>query len=85
MSDLVKSQSIIPYDDGKLSHGQMRHARVGKPEIPSAIREQGIASLVEVQAVVLEKGGSFAVVKASDAKPTALADFSGADTRQDAS
>ncbi|MGI8406515.1 MAG: YetF domain-containing protein, partial [Thermomicrobiales bacterium] len=50
---------------------------VVKPEILSAVRKQGIASLDEVKAVVLETDGSFAIVKASDIEPTALADVSG--------
>jgi len=76
-SDLVKSQPILLYYDGKLLHGQMRQARVVKPEILSAVRKQGIASLDEVKAVVLETDGSFAIVKASDIEPTALMDVSG--------
>lgn len=85
ISDLVKSQPILLYYDGKPLQSQMRQARVVKPEILAAVRKQGIASLDEVKAVVLETDGSFAIIKASDSKPTALANVSGTDNRQDAS
>ncbi len=85
ISDLVKSQPILLYYDGKPLQSQMRQARVVKPEMLSAVRKQGIASLDEVKAVVLETDGSFATIKASDSKPTALANVSGTDNRQDAS
>lgn len=52
---------------GRLLHGNLRHARVTEAELRTAIREHGAGSADQVEAVVLESDGSFAVVKASQA------------------
>ena len=41
----------------------MRQSRVTEGEIRAAVRSQGVASLKDVEAVVLETDGSFSVVR----------------------
>jgi uncharacterized membrane protein YcaP (DUF421 family) len=70
--DAVKSEPALVLFDGALLHGQMRRARVTEDELLAAVREQGVLSLEDVQAVVLETDGTFSVVKRSDGPPSAL-------------
>jgi uncharacterized membrane protein YcaP (DUF421 family) len=53
----------------------MRRMRVLETEVRAAIREQGIAAVHEVEAVVLETDGSFAVVQRTEGQSTALGDL----------
>jgi len=76
ISGLVKGQPVLLYYEGQWLDDQMRRARVVRAEILAAAREQGVSSFDDVLAVVLETDGTCAVVKASDAKPTALANVS---------
>lgn len=72
VSRFVKSDPALLYYRGRYLHQQMRQSRVVEAEVSAAVREQGIASMGDVEAVVLETDGTFAVVSPSEAKPTAL-------------
>ena len=72
---LVKSEPTLLLHRGHVLHGAMRRVRVVEAEIRAAVRGQGIASLEEVEAIVLETDGSFSVVAASDRSPSALGDL----------
>ncbi|MDP9369924.1 MAG: DUF421 domain-containing protein [Chloroflexota bacterium] len=63
---LVKAEPALLFHRGHFLHGAMRRARVVEAEIRAAVREQGIASLEEVDAVVLETDGSFSVIKQAE-------------------
>ena len=53
--------------------GAMRRARVIEDEVFQAVREQGLASVDDVRALVLETDGSFSVVtRAPEGERTAL-------------
>lgn len=69
---LVKSAPVLLFYDGQMLGQAMKRSRVTEDEVLTSIRSQGIASLDDVQAVVLETDGSFAVVKRSDSEPTVL-------------
>ncbi len=75
ISRLVKAEPSLLFYHGRYLDGQMRAERVVKEEITAAVRQQGIASLEEVEAVVLETDGSFAVVAVSERPPTTLDDL----------
>ena len=62
---LVKSEPALLLYRGRLLRDQMRRARVVEGEVRAAVRDQGVASLDQVAAVV-ETDGSFAVVKRVD-------------------
>ncbi len=63
---LVKSEPALLLYRGRLLPDQMRRARVVEGEVRAAVRDQGVASLDQVEALVLETDGSFAVVKRID-------------------
>lgn len=77
VSHLVKSEPALLYYHDTVLHDQLRRARVTESELCAEVRQQGIASLADVQAIVLETDGSFAIVKPSGTKPTAPAHVSG--------
>ncbi len=63
---LVKSEPRLLLYHGRVLPSALRAERVVEAEVLAAVREQGIASLNAVEAVVLETDGSFTVVKQSD-------------------
>lgn len=74
VGQLVKSEPSLLLHQGRLLRGKMRQERVLEDEIRQAVRSAGIASLDQVEAVVLETDGTFAVVKRTDdTAPSALA------------
>ena len=75
ISRLVKAEPTLLLYQGRFLPDQMRGTRVLETEVRAAIREQGIAAVHEVEAVVLETDGSFAVVQRTDEPATALGDL----------
>jgi uncharacterized membrane protein YcaP (DUF421 family) len=69
---LVKAEPTLLLYQGHFLPEQLRRSRVLEAEVCAAIREQGIAALSEVEAVVLETDGSFAVVSRTEGRATAL-------------
>lgn len=62
-SKLAKSQPTLLFYKGEFLENNIRKCRVNKDEILGVIREQGIESLDEVEAVVMETSGGWSVVK----------------------
>lgn len=71
---LVKSEPRLLVYQGKLLHDSMVSERVLEAEVRQAVRSAGIASLEEVEAVVLETDGTFSVVRPAGGQEDALAD-----------
>jgi len=69
---LVKSDPVLLFYRGTYLRDELRRSRVVSEEVVAAVRQQGIASMDEVEAVVLETDGSFAVVSPGKTPPTAL-------------
>ncbi len=65
MRRLVKSDPRLLFYDGQLLHSSMRAERVTEAEVRAAIRAQGISTLEDVEAVVLETNGTFTVMRSS--------------------
>jgi uncharacterized membrane protein YcaP (DUF421 family) len=63
VSRLVKSEPSLLFHRGQFLYGAMRQERVNEEEIHAAARNEGVASLTEIDAVVLETDGSFSVIK----------------------
>jgi uncharacterized membrane protein YcaP (DUF421 family) len=63
---IIKSEPSLLLHRGKFCEDTMRRERVTRAEVFAAIRAQGIASLGEAEAVVLETDGSFTTMT----KPT---------------
>ena len=63
---IIKSEPSLLLHRGELLHGALRHQRVTEAEVLAAIRSQGIASIDEVEAVVLETDGSFSTIRRAE-------------------
>jgi uncharacterized membrane protein YcaP (DUF421 family) len=72
VSRLVKSEPRLLLYQGRFLHRAMRDERVVEAEVLAAIRQQGIAALPAVEAVVLETDGSMTVVPRADGSTDAL-------------
>ncbi|OXT15846.1 hypothetical protein B9K06_18885 [Bacillus sp. OG2] len=66
VSKLIKSNPTLLYYKGSYLHDEMKKERVLEVEILQAARSQGLSSLEQAEAVVLESDGSFSVIKKSD-------------------
>ena len=73
---LVKSEPTLLFYQGQFLRRQMRHNRIVESEVLAAVRSQGMASLDDAEAVILEADGSFTTVHATRSSPSALADVS---------
>jgi uncharacterized membrane protein YcaP (DUF421 family) len=62
---LIKSEPAFLYRDGAFMHERLRAERVTESEVRAAVREAGVASLGEIEAVVLETDGSVSVIRRS--------------------
>jgi uncharacterized membrane protein YcaP (DUF421 family) len=60
---LIKSEPALLLHQGQLLRGVMAAERVNEEEIRAAARAQGIGTLEDVAAVVLETDGSFTVLR----------------------
>ena len=77
---LVKAEPALLVHRGRLLRQALRRERVVEAEVLAAVREQGLATLEEVEAVVLETDGTFSVVKrAEQDRASALATVRGRD------
>lgn len=65
---IVKSEPRCLFQKGEFLEAAMRQERVRKEEILQAVRSQGISSLTQVVAVVLETNGKMSVIKQSRAE-----------------
>lgn len=75
---LVKSDPALLLYRGEFLDGALRRERVTEDEVRAAARSQGVASLDEVEAIVLETDGSITVVQsAPDGRPSSLSSVSG--------
>lgn len=72
---LVKAEPVLIFYQGRFQRDQMRRSRVVEGEVRSVIREQGVASLNDVEAVVLESDGTFSVVQRTQEMASALGDL----------
>ena len=68
--EVVKSNPQLLFYRGDFLDSALRRERVTRAEVYAAIRSQGIADLVNVEAVVLETDGSFTTLKCSSAITT---------------
>ena len=59
----VKAEPALLLHRGRFLHRAMKAERVAEEEIRAAVRAQGIGSLEEVEAVVLETDGTFTVLR----------------------
>ena len=77
VAGFVKAEPTLLLHRGEFLDRPMRRARVTEHEVRAVVREQGIGSLDEAEAVVLETDGSLSVVKRTGDRPSALAGLVG--------
>lgn len=63
IQNLVKAEPTLLLYQGQLIDQALRTQRVSAEEVRSAARQQGIAELAELEAVILETNGEFSVIK----------------------
>lgn len=81
--DLVKGYPQLLFYRGAFLEREMRRERVDRQEILAAIRDQGIADLNDVEAVVLETNGVFTVLeRPTSMQQSTLQDVQGAQARR---
>lgn len=72
-SRLVKSEPRLLYYKGEFKTKAMKEERINKDELLQAARNQGILSLEQVEAIVLETNGKFSIIKsAPGSEPSTL-------------
>ncbi len=75
---LVKAEPTLLFHQGRFLTESMHRQRVTEEEIRQAVRAQGMPSLDQVEAVVLETDGRFSVIQRTElAKPSALSNVAG--------
>lgn len=66
-SRVITAPPSLLFYRGEILHETMRRQRVQDSELREAVREHGVGSLDEVEAVVLESNGKFSVIKKKSA------------------
>ncbi|WP_110669501.1 DUF421 domain-containing protein [Salinicola halophilus] len=79
VKNLVKSRPALLLRDGEFLTRTMHQERVVEAELRAAIRENGIADVEKVHAVVLETDGTFSVISQAGTTNSALAGVAGYD------
>ncbi|HET8748826.1 MAG TPA: YetF domain-containing protein [Ramlibacter sp.] len=74
---LLTQHPTLLLKDGKMLREAMLRDRVSEAEVLAAIRKQGIGSVEQVAAVVLESDGSFSVLAHAGSTASALRDVRG--------
>lgn len=62
ISNLVKTEPTLLFHNDQFLDRAMNKARVGKEEILSAMRQQGMSTISQVEAAVLESNGKISVI-----------------------
>lgn len=73
----IKSQPRMLYYRGQFLRDAMRRERVVESEVLAAVRAEGMGSMEDVDAVVLETAGTFTVLPKSDRPLDAARDVTG--------
>ena len=74
---LVKSEPRLLFYRGEFLHAAMRRERVTEGEVLAAMREQGVAAVEDVEAVVIETASTISILRKSDVPPSALWEVKG--------
>lgn len=71
----VKSQPALVYYRGEFLTEALRRERLTESEVRAAVREQGCASMEDIEAVVLETAGELSIIRTSGRDESALVDL----------
>ncbi|WP_026463954.1 DUF421 domain-containing protein [Adhaeribacter aquaticus] len=67
-SRLIKSEPRLLFYQGEFKSKAMQHERITREELLQAARNQGILSLSQIEAIVLETNGKFSIIKTGEEK-----------------
>lgn len=59
----IKTSSVLLFYNGEFLESEMKKHFLSKDELLQAVRSQGIGSLEQVKAIILETNGKFSVIK----------------------
>jgi uncharacterized membrane protein YcaP (DUF421 family) len=62
ISRLIDAEPSLLYHRGQMVEAAMRRHHITERDLVGAVRENGMGSLAEAEAIVLEAGGTFAVI-----------------------
>jgi uncharacterized membrane protein YcaP (DUF421 family) len=77
METLINGDPVLIFVRGQFLHRSMKQQRVTEEEILAAVREFGLRSLEDVEAIVIETDGTFSVIERKGQGPSALRDVKG--------
>lgn len=70
LNSFVRSSPTLLFYEGEMFKKNMKKERVTKSEILASLRKEGIHSIADVKAVVIESNGDLSVIKKDKSKPT---------------
>ncbi|HEX6575266.1 MAG TPA: YetF domain-containing protein [Gemmatimonadaceae bacterium] len=73
----INGEPVLIFVHGNFLDHTMKQQRVTKEEIRSAVREFGLRSMEDVEAVVIETDGTFSVIERKGQGPSSLSDVKG--------
>jgi uncharacterized membrane protein YcaP (DUF421 family) len=71
---VVNSPPTLVLFKGQLQHDNMKSQRVAEADVRAALRQQGLSSLGQADAVILEADGTFSVIRSIGPDASALID-----------
>lgn len=71
----ISTRPTTLIDNGKLCPKQMQKVRLTADELISALRQNGVSSISEVQYAILEQNGKISVIQKSQCRPPAAKDL----------
>ena len=77
LESFINGNPVLLFEKGNYLRDVMRRERVTEEEVRAAVREQGLKSMEDAEAVILETDGSFAVVGREAGESSSLSDVKG--------
>jgi uncharacterized membrane protein YcaP (DUF421 family) len=74
---LVNGEPVLIFVRGRYLRHAMQQQRATEEEVRAAVREHGLRSLEDVEAVVIETDGTFSVIERRGQAPSSLSDVKG--------
>ena len=73
----INGEPVLIFVRSKYLHDSMKQQRVTEEEVRAAVREFGLRSMEDVEAVVIETDGTFSVIERKGQGPSSLSDVKG--------
>lgn len=63
--DIITAPPSLLFYQGRFIHENLKKERINEDEVKSAVRQQKVGSMEEIEAVIFESTGSFSIIKKS--------------------